>query len=73
MAKTYGRRLLAVDSFRGLPQPDPLLDEAYFAAGDFRTDGDEPLNGSKAFQELLENFGLEEHVEVLTLVLRWSS
>ncbi|CAK9097728.1 RING finger protein nhl-1 [Durusdinium trenchii] len=62
MAKTYGRRLLA-DSFRGLPQPDPLLDEAYFAAGDFRTDGDEPLNGSKAFQELLENFGLEEHVE----------
>ncbi|CAK9097653.1 unnamed protein product [Durusdinium trenchii] len=66
MAKTYGRRLLAVDSFRGLPQPDPLLDEAYFAAGDFRTDGDEPLNGSKAFQELLENFGLEEHVEVLT-------
>ena len=61
------------DSFRGLPQPDPLLDEAYFAAGDFRTDGDEPLNGSKAFQELLENFGLEEHVEVLTLVLRWSS
>lgn len=35
MAKKYGRKFLAVDSFEGLPEPDAVKDNHYFLQGDY--------------------------------------
>ena len=57
------------DSFQGLPAPDPRHDEPYFAEGDFRA-----REGSNAerFQQLLENFGLNESIQLMILGLEES-
>lgn len=36
IARNAGRHMYALDSFEGLPEPDPILDNAYFRAGDYR-------------------------------------
>ncbi|MEX2205439.1 MAG: TylF/MycF/NovP-related O-methyltransferase [Myxococcota bacterium] len=41
-ARRMGRRVLAFDTFRGLPQPDTLHDNPYFAEGDY---GSHPYRG----------------------------
>ncbi len=42
LARRMGRRVLALDSFRGLPPPDPAHDNPYFAEGDY---GSRPSRG----------------------------
>lgn len=40
LAKKLGRKLLAVDSFQGLPAPSREKDNAYFVKGDYQAQGD---------------------------------
>jgi len=49
MAKSYGRKFLAVDSFEGLPPPDVEKDNAYFKEGDYR-----PTVGQDNYQNFLQ-------------------
>ncbi|CAL1132923.1 unnamed protein product [Cladocopium goreaui] len=62
MAAQWGRRMLAVDSFQGLPDSDPAHDEPYFAEGDFGSEG----SNAQRFQQLLENFGLNSTIDLIS-------
>lgn len=64
LARLAGRKLLAVDSFQGLPAPDALRDNPYFVEGDFGPPDGPETDNSAAFQELLASFGLESTVHV---------
>lgn len=50
-AKRYGRKMYALDSYEGLPPPDPVLDNKYFKEGDYKA---KPERG-----DLLERFRAE--------------
>eukprot|EP00434_Breviolum_minutum_P028385 symbB.v1.2.025109.t1/scaffold2418.1/size79643/2 len=63
MAARWGRKMLAVDSFQGLPSPDLSMDEAYFSAGDFSSFEGE--SNAARFQELLMAFKLNDTVRVI--------
>jgi len=49
MAKKYGRKFLAVDSFEGLPEPDAVKDNHYFMAGDYC-----PLSGEDNYERWMQ-------------------
>lgn len=61
LAKTAHRRVFALDSFAGLPAPDPALDNPYFRIGDYES---RPERGPLLlrFEQLLMTEGLSEVV-----------
>lgn len=63
LAKRYGRKFLAVDSFEGLPPPDLEKDNHYFLQGDYRA-----KDGKDNFQRFLDyksEFDVDDNLTVL--------
>lgn len=60
-ARRKGRKLYALDSFCGLPSPDPSRDNAYFRAGDYAP---MPERGDllARFQAAVREFGLADTI-----------
>lgn len=63
LAKQYGRKFLAVDSFEGLPEPDMMKDNHYFVEGDYR-----PKDGADQLEQFMRwksDFDVDDvmHVE----------
>lgn len=63
LAKKYGRKFLAVDSFAGLPEPDLGKDNHYFLKGDYRPEAGE--DNYTNFMKYKERFGVEDTVTVI--------
>eukprot|EP00933_Yihiella_yeosuensis_P072582 TRINITY_DN8100_c2_g1_i1.p1 TRINITY_DN8100_c2_g1~~TRINITY_DN8100_c2_g1_i1.p1 ORF type:complete len:500 (-),score=79.35 TRINITY_DN8100_c2_g1_i1:106-1605(-) len=63
LAKKYGRKCLAVDSFEGLPPPDHSKDNHYFVQGDYRpSSGDDNL---EAFMRYKSVFDVDDSLHVV--------
>lgn len=63
LAKQYGRKFLAVDSFEGLPPPDAGKDNPYFLEGDYR-----PNDGSDNYDNFLRykaRFDVDDSLHVI--------
>ena len=60
-ARSLGRRLFALDSFCGLPAPDPIHDNAYFRAGDYDAASDRGDLLAR-FQTAAQEMGLADTV-----------
>lgn len=63
VAKRYGRKFLAIDSFEGLPPPDASKDNPYFLEGDYR-----PGSGEDNYANFLrykERFDIDDNLTTL--------
>jgi O-methyltransferase len=58
LAKKYGRKFLAIDSFVGLPQPDMGKDNYYFVEGDYKAPPG--VDNYEAFMEYMSMFDVED-------------
>jgi O-methyltransferase len=62
LAREHGKRVFSLDSFEGLPAPDPERDSPYFLEG-FYKGADESLPLLARFQEAVEKFDLSSVVK----------
>eukprot|EP00747_Dinoflagellata_sp_TGD_P220098 gnl/TRDRNA2_/TRDRNA2_92109_c0_seq2.p1 gnl/TRDRNA2_/TRDRNA2_92109_c0~~gnl/TRDRNA2_/TRDRNA2_92109_c0_seq2.p1 ORF type:complete len:411 (-),score=81.65 gnl/TRDRNA2_/TRDRNA2_92109_c0_seq2:55-1287(-) len=63
LAKSYGKKFLAIDSFEGLPPPDFEKENHYFLEGDYRAPKGQ--NNYEAFLEYRRKFDVEDTLHVI--------
>lgn len=62
LAKMYGRKFLAVDSFEGLPEPDMTKDNHYFVQGDYRPKNE--VDQLQCFMDYMKDKDIEDTLTV---------
>lgn len=63
LAKAYGRKFLAVDSFEGLPPPDMGKDNHYFLEGDYRSVNN--VDNYENFMKYKSEFHIDDTIHVI--------
>lgn len=62
LARNARKTVLSLDSYRGLPEPDPLHDNPYFREGDYKSGGDLPGTVLQRFKDAIAQFQLQDVV-----------